>query len=67
MHEFCPVELEVLKKEWLEEMKAQMAGNEKEMERNLEENDKHIQMGPGADNIIDSTGGPRSLTGGTRV
>ena len=40
---------------------------EKEMERNLEENDKHIQMGPGADNIIDSTGGPRSLTGGTRV
>jgi len=40
---------------------------EKEIERNLDENDKHIQLGPGVDNIIDKSGGPRSLTGGTRV
>ena len=40
---------------------------EKEMERNLDENDQHIHLGPGADNIIDKSGGPRSLTGGTRV
>ena len=40
---------------------------EKEMERNLDEIDQHNQLGPGADNIIDKSGGPKSLSGGTRV
>ena len=33
---------------------------EKEMERNLDEINQHIQLGPGVDNIIEKSGGPRS-------